>query len=315
MNPKKILFVVNPHAARGRLKKQWPLLADHLRARVKPFDVEITSGSEDATKITRKALEKGFQTIIAVGGDGTLNECLNGFVEDDKPLNPRAVLGTLPMGRGGDFARFLKISSNPESALFYVLGKKTIEADIGKVLFDAKKASRKGKNYRYFINIASIGIVGNIVNQVNMAPQFLNAHLSYLYSTLRGIWEYQPKTVTLIINGQKHKLKVLMITIANGRYFGSGMNVAPGSSMTDGLFNVALVPQMPLSRMILDLSKLYSGDYLKSPRVLSFKTHRLQVIPENVRETLLVEMDGDTVGRIPATFEVIPKAIRLKSGC
>lgn len=305
----KVCFIANPHAGRGRLMRDWPAIEASLGKYFKNFKVCFTQKKGDGAHLTRQALEEGFGLVVAVGGDGTLNECLNGFIRDDQPIKPRSALGLLPLGRGSDLARFLKIPHQPAEALSYLFHAKARPFDVGKVTYTDFGGRKKS---RYFINIAGAGICAHVDNWVNKTPGFWGARLSYLYSTLRSLLEYSPQRVFYSFGDQRHDQKLLMMIVANGGYFGSGMHVAPHARIDDGLFNVSVVRAMGIGKMITELSTLYSGDYLKSREVHSFSTHRIQVKPVSGSNPLMIEMDGDTVGKIPATFELLPRLIRFK---
>ncbi len=302
-------FIANPHAGGGRLMRDWPLIEASLGKYFKNFKVCFTQKKGEGSLLTKKALEEGARLVVAVGGDGTLNECLNGFVEDDRPVNPRSQLGLLPLGRGSDLARFLKIPRPPNLALSCLVHSKVRFFDIGKVIYTDFRGQ---KSSRYFLNIASVGIPAHVDNWVNKTPGFLGGRLSYLYSTLRSLLEYSPQQVFYSFGDERHDQKLLMMIVANGGYFGSGMHVAPQARIDDGLFHVASVRAMGVGKMITELSTLYSGDYLKSTEVHSFSTYRLQVKPASGSRPVMIEMDGDTVGKIPATFEVLPGLIRFR---
>lgn len=305
----KACFIANPNAGRGRVMRDWPVVEASLGKYFKNFKVSFTRKKGEGSALTEQALEKGTRLIVAVGGDGTLNECLNGFVKEDRPINTEAALGLLPLGRGSDLARFFKIPHQSNQALSYLFHTKARPFDVGKVTYTD---FRGGKKSRYFLNIASVGICAHVDNWVNKTPGFLGAKLSYFYSTLRSLLEYSPQKVSYSFGEERHDRKLLMMIVANGGYFGSGMHVAPHARIDDGLFNVSVVRAMGLGKMVTELSTLYSGDYLKSEEVHSFSTHRLQVKPASGSHPLMIEMDGDTVGKIPATFELLPGLIRFR---
>jgi len=308
---KETFFVVNPVAGRGKLKQLWNEIKDPIKKKLGKTHFEFTQGPEDASRLTREALFAGYSTIIAVGGDGTLNGCLNGFLEDDKPINPKASLGIFPMGRGSDFARSLGLSRKSAEALQQFQRLKIREIDIGKVTCVDDIGKKGKKKNRYFINVASAGIVGNVVNWANRAPSFLGADGAYLYSIIRGILEFRPQVISYDCQGIKKEEKILMMIIANSRYFGAGIPIAPKAICDDGLFDVMVIRSMGLFSMFRHLPKLYSGNHLRMPQVELLRTRHIEIHPLRKEKNLFVEADGDTMGELPATFEILPKAVRF----
>lgn len=306
----KTAFIVNPTAGEGRLKKQWPGLLDAIRKRIPRLDYSFTKGEKHATGITRQYLKKGFDLIVSVGGDGTLSECVNGFFENGKKINPEGMLGTLPFGRGCDLARNLSISKDPLLALDHLTGRHYRSLDVGRASFRALSGHQET---RYFLNIANVGLVSMAVDLSQQVPRILGSRISYLYGTLRGILTYQPKTVIYrILPEGDCEVKLLNPIIANGKYFGSGMKAAPKAEMSDGFFDCLVAPKMNLFDFLRYLPRLYTGDHQQGSKIDYFRTKLVEVFSKNKGDFVSVEMDGDTVGRLPATFEVLPKAIRFK---
>lgn len=295
-------------AGRGKLKHLWNEIKGPIKKKLGQTHFEWTQGPEDASRLTRQALFSGYSTVIAVGGDGTLNGCLNGFLEDDKPINPKASLGIFPMGRGSDFARSLGFSRKSSEALEQFQKLKIREIDIGKITCINVGGQKKS---RYFINVASAGIVGNVVNWANRAPSFFGADAAYFYSIIRGMLEFRPQVISYVLKGIKKEEKILMMIIANSRYFGAGIPIAPKAICDDGLFDVMVVRSMGLFSMFRHLPKLYSGNHLRMPQVELLRTRQLEVRPIKKEGNLFVEADGDTLGKLPATFEILPKAVRF----
>lgn len=304
------LFIVNPQAARGLLGKQWGSIAKSLKQTFKNFEVALTEKPGDATRFANQACKKNAKPcIVAVGGDGTLNECVNGMIQNDKLINPRASLGILPLGRGSDFARMLGISRDPKQALLTLKHGEEMLVDVGKATYTAKNGENR---VRYFMNVASLGASGTVVNYSNKAPKILTPTLSYLYSVFRGIVEYASQDICYTHPKGKKTARILMTLICNGRYFGSGMNIGPNAKVNDGKLDVAVVSEFKLADMIRYLPRLYTGRYLSMPQVHAFKTGSFRIDPIKKHQTCLVELDGDTVGRLPASFEVIPKLLKIK---
>lgn len=302
----RTLFVVNPTAAQGALHKAWESLAKGLKGTIRKFEFAFTRERGDATRIVRQGLSDGFEMLVAVGGDGTLNECVNGFFKDKQAVNPRAVLGILPFGRGSDFARGLGFERLPEHSIKRLGGSSIRMMDVGCVHFGAHDT-------RYFLNIANIGLVPHVVNFSHSAPKFLGASGTYVYGAIRAMMTYQPGMVTLEDeSGKKITRKLLNLVIANGTYFGAGMKIAPMAQLDDGFFDVLLAGPMPLYRYLRHFPELYSGHHLKLPNISCFKAKKIKISSVHLKHSFLVELDGDTVGKTPVTFEILPKALQFK---
>lgn len=305
----KPFFIVNPAAGRGSLGRNWPSIQEALSAALGPVAHRITRGPHDAENTVRQALREGFDLIVAVGGDGTLNDCLNGFIQNDRPINRHAALGVLPYGTGGDFARYFKIPRHPRNAAARFLNNQTSLIDVGKVT--CRDASGK-KIVRYFMNISTAGVVAHVDYWSNRSPWFLGPKGAYVYGSLRAMLEYKPVEVVYSANGTNRTITPLMIIVANGPYFGSGMKPAPKARPNDGLFDVVAVEKLSLLQTLNFFPRLYTGSHLKLSQVQSVRTRKVEITVKNKKGIIPVEADGDLIGSLPATFEIIPRAVRFK---
>jgi YegS/Rv2252/BmrU family lipid kinase len=260
-------------------------------------------------ELTRVALREGFEMIVAVGGDGTLNEVVNGFFEAGSPVNPDAVLGTICRGTGSDFIKTLGISKNIEAAARQLRGRSVRQCDVGRF------TSRDGNGdeiERYFINIADFGIGGEAVARVNNTTKAFGGFISFLYGTLKTLVFYKGKIVKLKIDDYyEAERKINNIVVANGRYFGGGMQIAPRAEVDDGLFDILVIDDMNLMESVLNISRLYKGAHIDHPKVEYFRGKR--VVAESA-EDVLIDVEGEDGGRLPATFDIIPGAIKVKVG-
>lgn len=305
----KALFILNPNAGSGRLKNEWAPLSEKLKSHLKQFDAIWTEGHGDGTRLTRQALDDGYTLICSVGGDGTLNECLNGFLKDGKPVNPKAALSVLPFGRGSDFCRTLGIPREPLEAMKSFQKPKVRVLDVGRAEF----VDLKGRTVsRYFLNIANVGIVPEVVNQASKFPKALGAKGAYLFGTLKGALEYKAGRVRCSGIKGLGELSLLNMVVANGKYFGCGMKVAPEAKLNDGLLDVLTVRRMKLADFLVHLPYLYTGKVLKIPQVHYSRNTGVKVEAVNARDKIGVEMDGEAVGKLPARFEILPKVLRFQ---
>ncbi|MBX7148808.1 diacylglycerol kinase family lipid kinase [bacterium] len=305
----KTIIIVNPAAARGALEKAWKDLSHALKGELRSFNVGFTRKPGEATSLVRKALKEGYEKVISVGGDGTLRECLNGFYENEMAINPKAILGILPFGRGSDLARALGISRDPAQAIKHLSGNKTKLLDVGVAhLFNLKHQEET----LYFLNNAYVGI-GVLVDQhSNKAPRWGGAKGAYMYGLARAFIEYRIQKMNCRVDGKNHALNVLNLVIANGPFYGAGMYASPMARLNDGIFDVVSIGKFTLARAIRELPRLYSGQYLKLPEVKFYRGKEIELKPAYPNQELPVDMDGDTVGYLPGKFTLLPKAIRFK---
>ncbi len=302
----KIFFVVNPHAANGETGRQWPLIQAKARERLGPFRAQLTAGTDDATRITRQALQDGAELIVCIGGDGTLNEVVNGFMDEKGPIRPEAVLGFVPNGTGCDFVRTVPIPADLDSALNTIRAGHTRTLDLGRLRF---ADHRGGTGLRYFHNIASFGMGGEVVDRVNRTSKALGPFVSFMWGTLVSLMHYHAKRVRLKVDDYfDREVAIWHVAVGNGRYHGGGMLVAPDALVDDGLFHITIVSDMTLPRVFTHLPKLYNGK-IKTIRQVSTVVGK--TVSATSSDRVLLDVDGEQPGFLPATIDIAPAAIRM----
>jgi YegS/Rv2252/BmrU family lipid kinase len=305
----KTFLVVNPRSAGGQTGKRWAELSAQVGRTVGEFGHEFTAGAMDAARIARKAIQDGYECIVAVGGDGTINEVVNGFFHEGQALNPNAALGVIPRGTGGDFRRSFGWDLELDSALARLRTDKTEPFDVGLVEY----INHEGKpERRYFANIASLGVSAVVANEVNTGSKALGGNMAFVWGTVKGMFRFAPPTVKLRANGgEQQTLPINMVAVANGRYFGSGMCVAPDALTHDGLFDVTIWSGYTLSTFLFKSKGIYNGEHVtwKGTRRLQCRTFEADSLEG---QEVLIEVDGEVPGRLPARISMLPAAIRLK---
>lgn len=303
----KTKIIVNPNSANCTTKKRWPAIEKNLRKVLGEFAVEFTAGPNTATGLTRQALRQGFEMVVGIGGDGTVNEIVNGFFENNAPINPAAVFGIIERGTGCDFIKTVGISKEETSAIEILRGRKTRRIDVGKFSF----VDHQGKTaLRYFANITSFGMGGEVDKRVNRASKALGGKLSFLRAALATFLTYKNKKVRLKIDDFFDEERTIMnIAVANGQFFGAGMQVAPQAKLNDGLFDIIIMGDFNLLEAIPNLSKIYKGEHLGHPKVESYRGKKVIATSD---EIVLLDVDGEQPGQLPATFEIIPHALNIK---
>lgn len=303
---KKKVFIVNPHAARGAVGKDWPRIKELAERRLGPFQSLLTTAPGDATQCARLALSEGAQTLVCVGGDGTLNEVINGLMNEEGPRNPEVRLGFIPNGTGCDFRRTLCVPTNPEEALEVVANGNSRLIDVGRLAFVDETGRRRT---RYFHNLASFGLGGEVDERVNRSGKRLGGFLSFMVATLVSLVRYHGKRIRLRVDDHfDEEVVVLNVAVANGQYHGGGMWVAPGADPCDGLFHVTIIGDLSLPEVLYYLPKLYNGKILQVKQVRSLSGRKVEASSD---ERVLLDVDGEQPGRLPVTIEIIPSALRI----
>ncbi len=306
----KTFVVVNPNSSGGKTGRRFPALKQSIERRLgAEVGYALTRSPLDATRRAREALESGYEMIVSVGGDGTHNEILNGFfTPDGKPVREDAVLGVIPSGTGGDFRRTAYPGESEEQMLDRLVGRNARPIDVGRSEFtNAEGAPVR----RMFLNITSFGIGGAVSNYVNESTKAFGGRVSFFIGAFRGMLAYHNQRLRLSIDEEEpREIKINNIAVANGRFFGGGMKVAPRAELDDGLFDVVTFGDLSKLEYAMLSRFIYSGTHLERPKV-SF-TRARRVVAES-DEVVLIDMDGEQPGRLPLTLEVVPRALRLKT--
>jgi diacylglycerol kinase (ATP) len=297
--------IVNPRSRNGATGRRWKALQAGLRGALGRFDVEHTRAPRDAARIAREGVRAGIERVIVVGGDGTVNEVVNGLLAAE--LAGYAELGVLPLGTGGDFARSLGIPRGLEGAVALLAQGKLRQIDAGRISYlDA--ASRKTS--AYFANVASLGISGLTDQLVNRATKRFGGRVSFLIGAVKAIARHRSEHVTLRVDGEVvHDAPLVLAAAANGRYFGGGMSIAPEARLDDGLLDVVLIPDLSKRTLLSKLPLIYSGKHLDDP-VCSFRRGRV-IEAEAAPGSVLLDIDGEALGTLPARVEVVPSALSV----
>ncbi len=306
MHTCKTVFIVNPHSANGATGEEWPQISQMARELLGDFEIRMTRRQGDATDLTREHLLSGAQIIVCVGGDGTLNEVVNGFMDTTGPIRKDALLGFLPNGTGCDFVRTVPIPSDPEQSLKIIKYGRPTSIDIGHLNY----INHAGKHCsRFFHNITSFGIGGEVDERVNRSSKAFGPFLSFIWSTIISILLYGKKEVRLRIDdGNEKTYSVWNIAVANGQFHGGSMWVAPEALIDDGQFHVTIIGDLSLPEVFRHLPKLYNGKIKDISKVHTVTGRRIKAM---TNQRVLLDVDGEQPGILPAEFEIFPRAIRI----
>ena len=282
--PHPPLAIVNPACRSGATGRRWDRVEPRLREALGELQVERTRSARDGERIAREAVRAGVDRLIVAGGDGTMNEVVTGLLSAE--LGEYAQLGLLPLGTGGDLARTIGMPRDLDTALAALSRGATRKLDAGRIRYLGRDGKEKTT---YFLNVASFGISGLVDDLVDRAPKALGGTISFLIGTLRSILRYRFPDVSVRVDGVS----------VHERFFGGGMQIAPGSQPDDGLFDVVIVSGFSRSRLLANLPSIYRGTHLSHPAVSVHRgTHLEAVAPPG---EVWMDIDGDALGTLPAS--------------
>ncbi|XP_077248221.1 diacylglycerol kinase family protein [Tasmannia lanceolata] len=308
------VFVVNPKGANGRTGKEWKKLLPYLKARLgRECNIceSLTSGPSHAIDITREAIREGADAVIAVGGDGTLHEVVNGFFWSGKPVTAReqkaahtTSLGLIPLGTGSDFARTLGWKNDPHEAIERFVKGDKCKVDVGVI------GGGSGQPH-YFINVADIHLSAKAGYYASRYKRFGN--LCYVIGALRAFIGHSNQDLKIKVNGGEWEIlhDVTALCIGNAKFFGGGMKITPTADPYDGNFEVVILQNFRWYDFVFKLHKLYRGTHLSEKNVYSRSVHSIEVEEIVCSNSIYVQSDGEHVGFLPRKFCILPASIEM----
>ncbi len=304
----KAVAIVNPVSAGGKTARHWPRIETGLRRIWPDLQHCFTGGPEEAIILTRRALERGAALVIAVGGDGTANEVVNGFFKPDgSPVSLNAAISFIATGTGSDLVRTLGIPRNPLEAVAYLAHSSRRQIDLGRVSFTDHRGLPVT---RFFINVAGLGLDGDTVARVNRTTKILGGFVSFLWGTVASLLLYRNKRMTVEIDGRRvYQGPVTFIAAGNGRYFGGGMKVAPHAVMDDGFLDIIVVGDFNKLELLANLPRVYRGAHLTHPRIQCFSGRDILV---DSASRALLNLDGEQPGYAPVKIEILPGVLTIQ---
>ena len=305
--------IVNPRSAGRRTAARWPRVAERIEAELGPVETVFTDAPDSATRLTREALRDGVEQIVAVGGDGTINEVVNGFFDGDEPVNPDAVLAIAVLGTGGDFRKTLGIGSDVDDFVRRIAAGRVRSVDVGHLRF----VDHEGRPAtRYFGNIASFGLSGEVVAAVNRAgfSKKLGGKFAFQWASFTSLLRHHDARVRITVDDDEGRVEesLTIAAVCNGQYFGGGMRIAPDASPDDGLFDVVTLRDLGVLDFMRYSGLIYRGEHVHLDRVSITRGRRIIAEPMNEGEHVLLDVDGEQPGRLPATFELRRGALKIR---
>lgn len=300
----RTLFIVNPAAGHGRGESRWAQAQPEALSALPGSSVWKTERPGHGAELARRGLSEGFEAIVAVGGDGTIGEVVDGFLGAAVSQRGKTALGVWPAGSGCDLARHLGITGDSESMLRLLSKPKVRRLDAGLLEFTGPdgRAAR-----RFFLNVVSLGIGGEIGRRIAASGKPLGGTLSYMAISLACLAKAKAYPMKLVIDGAAQpESGYHLIAVANTSTTGGGMKIAPQADAQDGWLDFVAVGDLPRWRLFGRFPLIYSGSHLGTPGVSHRKIKRLEV---RSSQTVYLNVDGEAIGTLPAVFEAVPAAV------
>jgi len=297
--------IVNPVAGSRSVGREWQRISRQLQKAGLSFDYEFTKGIGDAIEIAKRAADGGYQLLIAVGGDGTVNEVANGILRSTKSGN--TILGIVSTGTAHAFALSLGIDEGHVNACSFLGNQGRALIDVGVVQCCSQGQTIK----RFFVNEASVGFSAEVVDAWKYLPTRFGHSLNLALRTVAGyksLAAHRNKRLSLRVGNDVEFIYCCDVVVANGRYLADGMQIAPHASLDDGLLDVVIVGDMTKSELLKIRPTLYNGSHIRHAKIRERKTATITIESD---EQLLVEADGELLGESPASFWVIPSALTV----
>lgn len=317
--PNETTLIVNPMARGGWLKKKWPVIEPILQRILGPLEIAFTSRQGDGRPLARKALEQGAKLVLAMGGDGTASEVVSGLLEHQERVaagEPVASFGIIPAGTGGDLGRILGTPRDIEEAAQRVADSPGRLIDAGRIEYVAHDGTTQRS---HFINVAGAGVGGLVDVYANESRKPLGGRIAYFWASLRGTLNYKNALVRVRIDDQApREVRMYLVAVANGGYFGAGMHVAPNSAIDDGLFDIVVIGDLSFAEKVNLGRHIYAGTHLSLPKISCLRGRSVRIEPVEDPDggakpvPILLDIDGEAPGRLPASFSILPKSIRLR---
>jgi diacylglycerol kinase (ATP) len=306
----KIRVIVNPKAGAGAAGQKIPELKRAFLARGVECEVNETRAPGDATRLSALARTDGAQLLVVMGGDGTMNEVSQAYIDGSGTPIEGPPLGIVPAGTGGDFRRSFDLGKSVDEAVARILGSEPKPLDLG-ILELTADDGRPARTT--FVNIASFGVSGRIDRLVNGSPKWMGGRIAFFLGTLRAMSTYKNAPVSIRVDGKPwHEGRVVTGAIANGRYFGGGMHIAPRADPTDGVFDIVVMGDMPFAESLRLTPAVYKGTHLSEPRVLSTRGTTVEADALGP-SPVFIDCDGETPGRLPLRARIAGGALKIRA--
>jgi YegS/Rv2252/BmrU family lipid kinase len=306
----KPFLIVNPHSGAGRTGREFDRIARAVRGALGEFECAFTRAPGDGVRLAGEAVRAGGELVVAVGGDGTASEVIDGLTVA-RARDGGSLFGYIPRGTGGDLRRTLGTPADLEGAARSLGGSREVVCDLGRLEFlDHSGAAR----VRHFVNVAGFGISGVVSDHVNRGLKLGSGKLSFMLASARALLSWRDLPVRWRADGGPWREDAITaLSVCNGRFFGGGMQVAPAARLDDGLFDVVVWSGVGFGEFVVRKRKLYDGTHVNLPQTRVVRARTVEAEPLGGAR-LLLDVDGEQPGTLPARFSILPGALRVRVG-
>lgn len=302
------LVIVNPNAGSRKGEKDWPKIESLLQGQGFILESRFTEERGHAISLVKEGIEQGYRKIIVTGGDGTLNEVVNGIFLQQACKTTDVHLGMIPVGTGNDWGRMYGLPKNYKKAIKVIKKERLFTQDAGSVTYH----DTDGRHKRYFINVSGTGYDALVAKKTNrLKDKGKGSTLSYLLNIFTGLWQYRHTHLEIKLDGKEvFRGKVLSMNLGICRYNGNGMMQVPKAIPDDGLLDLTVIRAISKMKVIKHVSKLYDGSFIKLNFVELYRGKECSIISKPAGMAFL-EADGESLGHSPLEFAVVPKSLSL----
>jgi len=297
--------ILNPTSGNGKGLKKLAELKELFLKYDLPVKIAISKFAKHEKKLSRDAIKKGFHKIISVGGDGTLHHIINGVMSQTKVKSSNISIGVIPLGTGNDWVKTYKISSNIEMAIKIIKAGEYIYQDIGKIKISGYK------DHYYFNNIAGIGFDGYVVNKINNLKQI--GAMAYLIGGILGFLNYKQSYLSIQHDDFEKSSKIFMMNVGLCKYSGGGLRLTDYDNHKEGFFDVTIIEQIKLIKVLLNIKKLFNGN-LRKLKEVTFFNNKVIIIKNEGTHIPYIQADGELIGQGNTEFTLVNKAIKFIVG-
>ena len=302
----KRIFLVNPAAASGNNKASFDQARRYFLNTTGNFEFKKSSSRTHLIHLTQKALEEGYEQIVAIGGDGTANAVANGFFsKEGQPINPEACIAVAKLGTGSDYFRTLSGNSHKDWKEI-VLSPKKVRADLGLI-----RAGQGRAHDAYFLNMSGVGASAEVVRLKEGLPHWMPKELSYIVPTLQLVPRLKFYPAKIEADEKQYNLNLLGAFISKGKFAGGGMRFGQNVELGDGEFEVTLIGEMKALETLKNIPHLFMGSLDRVPGVIKFRAKKMRI---ECAKKASIEMDGELCGKTDVNYELIPQAIQVCTG-
>jgi YegS/Rv2252/BmrU family lipid kinase len=306
----RVAVLLNPAAGSGSASRRAPEVLRLLRAEGVEAELFETKGPGDAARVVRASADAGFDCVAVMGGDGTFNEACQAFIDERGEPRPGPSLGLIPSGTGGDFRKTFDLSTSLDEAVLRIVRSPPRRVDLGLLEVTAHDG---GSARRAFVNIMSFGLGGLTDRIVEAGPKWIGGKGAFYLGAVRGLIAYRNAPVRVRVDGRVFlEAPIVNVAVANGRYFGGGMKVAPEADVSDGAFDVIGIADLTRVQTLGLSSHIYQGTHIGRPGVMSTRGALVEAESLVPGGEVLVDMDGETPGRLPLRARLAPGALELR---